>query len=426
MRAAPLASIVLLAGLASGARAQGATPASRTLKAWPVANIYWNLRTGERLAMPWGARPRDTASPLWINNNTDPCGTGGTVGIMDNPDADGDGEADLVFGGVPTVCDAMPTFPCEGQWRNWWGDVPHDSVVSCVVIAYGILAPDTDTDLDSIGDGIVGYNLSITFSDNDDGFGADGAGVSGRSCILDLTLSTIPGALPGLPEGYLAVYTITLDFASLAPSLIFELGDSDGIDNTPGMTGISGGSEYGHPTFGDRDADGLNDFSYALRFDQSSLPVPGEGPGRTKGANGFLHVAPAGCTASPCPAPTDPPGLDNASDIYVTGPSCPPTITSYVGAFFFSWSCATGSPAFDSSYLELYDVSDICDCCVPPGACNAADLALPTGVLNFDDALAFLVDFGSNGFCSDLADPFGVWSFSDVLAFLTVFGMGCP
>lgn len=294
-------------------------------------------------------------------------------------------------------------------------------MVSCVVLAYGILAPDTDTDADSIGDGIPGYNLVVTFSDNDNGFGADGPGVSGRSCILDLTLSTIPGALPGLPPGYAAVYTLTLDFASLAPSLVFELGDSDGWDDAG--TGLSGGAQYGHPTFGDRDGDGLHDFSYAMRFDQSSLPVPGQGPGRTKGANGFLHVAPAACTAEPCPTPTDPPGLVNASDWYATGPSCPPTVTTYIGGSLFAYSCLAGGP-FDAAFLELHGLFD--KGCHVQGACNAADLDHPAGELDFSDVLAFLGNFATSGFCSDLAAPEGVWDISDVLAFLTAFDEGCP
>ncbi len=419
-----IAAISLAAGAATHAPARPNLAEPRTLKAWPVANININLATGERTATPFGARPRNGGSPLWINVNSDPCGTGGTVGLIDNPDADGDGLADIEFGGSPVEC-AAAQIPCEGSWRNWWGDIDAPSIIDCVVIAYAIAAPDTDTDGDSIGDGIDGYDLVITFADNDNGFGADGPGISARSCLLDLKLTDIPGALPGLPPGFMAVYTLTLDFASLAPSLIFELGDDDGVDDAG--TGISGGAIYGHPTFGDRDGDGLHDFSYAMRFDQSALPVPGEGPGRTKGANGFLAVAPTGCTAQPCPQPTDPPGLVNASDLYATGPSCPPTITTYISTFFFdSWTCGDGT-AFDSAYLELY-ASGVCRCCfeVPAGACSAADFAPPVGTLNFSDVLGFLQSFAVSGCGSDIADPVGTWNFDDVVAFLTLFAAGCP
>ncbi|MEZ6243022.1 MAG: hypothetical protein R3B57_08265 [Phycisphaerales bacterium] len=421
-----MAAGCLTSGVSLGADTPAKMVSNRTMKAWPVANIYYNIKTGERIATPFASHPRNASSPLWLATNTDPCGTGGTVGIIDNPDADGDGLGDIVFT-TPTVCTAMPTVPCEGSWNGWIGDVPADSVVDCVVLAYGIIAPDTDTDLDSIGDGIVGYNLIVTWSDNDNGFGADLPLASGRSCILDLTLSTIPGALPGLPPGYVAVYTLTLDFASLAPSLIFELGDSDGVDDTTGGTGISGGAEYGHPTFGDLDGDGLNDFSFSIRFDQSALPVPGAGAGASKGANGALMVAPVGCTAAPCSTPTDPPGSDgDLVDVYTSGPSCPPTITSYVGTFFFGgFNCATGTPN-SQSYLEMYGPNGPSCAEVPSGSCSVADLAAPVGTLNFDDVVAFLVSFGANGCGSDLADPIGTWNFDDVVAFLVAFGAGCP
>ncbi len=423
MRHAGLA-LALAAGAATHALAQPDPTEHHTLKPWPVANINVNLATGERTVTPFGARPRDNSIPLWINNYADPCGSDGRIGLIDNPDADGDGFADVLFSGDPVSCADDPAVPCEGSWHNWWGDIPPDSIIDCVVIAYATLAPDTDTNGDSIGDGIAGYDLTITFSDNDNGLGADGPGVSARSCILDLTLTDIPGVPPGLPPGSIAVYTLTLDFASLAPSLIFELGDSDGVDDAG--TGLSGGSLYGFPTFGDRDGDGLHDFSYAMRFDQSSLPVPGEGPGRTKGANGYLLVSPTGCTASPCPTPTDPPGLDDTHDTYASGPSCPPTTTPYIGSFIFGYSCDDGVP-FDSAFLELYGQAGGCKfCCSPAGACNSADLAPPTGELNFDDVVAFLADFAVPGLCSDLADPVGTWNFDDVVAFLTLFNQGCP
>lgn len=417
-----MAAGCLTSGIAMGAETPELQVSNKTMKAWPVANIYYNLKTGERIATPYGVQQRNVSSPKWIANNTDPCGTGGTVGIIDNPDADGDGLGDIVFGGVPTVC-ATAAVPCEGTWNLWFGDIEADCVVDCVVIAYGIIAPDTDTDLDSIGDGIVDYDLIVTWSDNDPGFGADFPGPSGRSCIFDLTLTDIPGALPGLPPGFVAVYTLTLDFASLAPSLVFELGDSDNVDDAG--TGISGGAIYGSPTFADRDGDGLNDFSFGIRFDQSALPVPGAGPGATKGANGALMVAPVGCTFAPCPTPTDPPGTQlDAVDVYTSGPSCPPTITTYVGTFFFGgFSCGTGTPN-SQSFLEMYGGGGCPE--VPAGACSVADLALPVGELNFDDVVAFLVSFGASGCGSDLADPIGEWNFDDVVAFLVAFGAGCP
>ncbi|MEZ6242416.1 MAG: right-handed parallel beta-helix repeat-containing protein [Phycisphaerales bacterium] len=60
----------------------------------------------------------------------------------------------------------------------------------------------------------------------------------------------------------------------------------------------------------------------------------------------------------------------------------------------------------------------------PP--CNAADFALPFGVLDFSDVIGFLQIFGDRLPDADLAEPFGQFDFSDVLAFLAAFGAGCP
>ncbi|MEZ6244082.1 MAG: GC-type dockerin domain-anchored protein [Phycisphaerales bacterium] len=58
--------------------------------------------------------------------------------------------------------------------------------------------------------------------------------------------------------------------------------------------------------------------------------------------------------------------------------------------------------------------------------CNAADLAVPYGTLNFDDVVSFLTAFGSMDAAADLAVPFGVFNFDDVVSFLSAFGAGCP
>ncbi len=373
--------------------------------------------SGAKTVIPTGLRPRDISSALWINTDTDPCGTGGTVGIIDNPDADGDGFGDIVFG-EPQPCDAPlvpPQTPCEGSWNVWTGDIPADSVIDCIVFAYANCAPDNDDDLDSIGDGIEGYDLILSFHDNDNGGAADGPGASGRSCILELTISDIPGRVG--PQGaFVPVYTVVLDFADTAPSLIFELGDSDGFDSAG--TGLSGGAIYGHPTFADRDGDGLHDFSFAMRFDQSSLPAPGIGPGMTKGLNGFLTVAPNGCDASPCPAPTDPPGVTDGTAIYVSGPSCPPDLTEYIDTYNFGgYDCATGAP-HSSAYLELYGGGGI------PNECEC-DIAPPFLSLDFSDVVAFLAAFQTCDPVADYAAPFGTCDFSDVIVFLTCFKVNC-
>ena len=60
-----------------------------------------------------------------------------------------------------------------------------------------------------------------------------------------------------------------------------------------------------------------------------------------------------------------------------------------------------------------------------PG-CSAADLASPSGILDFSDVIAFLGAYGASEPAADLAPPIGVWDFTDVLAFLGTFVAGCP
>ncbi len=60
-----------------------------------------------------------------------------------------------------------------------------------------------------------------------------------------------------------------------------------------------------------------------------------------------------------------------------------------------------------------------------PG-CTPADLALPFGVLDFSDVVAFLTAFAAMEPGADLAPPLGVFDFSDVVAFLSAFAAGCP
>ncbi|MEZ6243107.1 MAG: GC-type dockerin domain-anchored protein [Phycisphaerales bacterium] len=62
---------------------------------------------------------------------------------------------------------------------------------------------------------------------------------------------------------------------------------------------------------------------------------------------------------------------------------------------------------------------------IPDAGCPA-DLAEPSGVLDFSDVVAFLTAFGTADPAADFAPPVGVFDFSDVLAFLSAFASGCP
>jgi len=406
--------ITLSAGLASAAPAQDTgTLSSRTAPGIPIAQIHVNLATGERSVHPWDSRPRSGASdPVWINDNTDPCLTGATIGVIDDVDLNADGLGDL-FGGA---C-VGGTFPCEGLWSNWWGDLHDpDTVVDCIRFKYGTSVPDVDLDSDGVGDGVPGFTLYLNFADHDNGFGFHVPG-SSRQCIIELEITDLPGQVGPLPPGFGAIYELVIDLGQDTPSLVFELGDSDGIDNAG--TGYSGGAIYGKPTFVDLDDDSHHDFSWGVRFDLSAIPQA------QRGFTGFISSAPKfGSPGDTPPHPADAIGLFDNADSYASGPSCPPdNLTEYIGTFFYGgFFCDSGIP-FNSTHLELYGIGGP----VPPHeGCNLADCAEPYGAHNFGDVLAFLSSYGTGDASADLAPPLGLLDFSDVLAFLELFGAGCP
>ncbi len=58
--------------------------------------------------------------------------------------------------------------------------------------------------------------------------------------------------------------------------------------------------------------------------------------------------------------------------------------------------------------------------------CNAADIALPFGVLDLADISAFVGAFTTGGAAADLAPPTGVLDLADISAFVSAFTAGCP
>ncbi|MFI4898214.1 MAG: GC-type dockerin domain-anchored protein [Phycisphaerales bacterium JB059] len=412
---APTFAISLAAGIASSSHAQSGDEPARFVRGLPVAQIRVNLATGERTVHPWNAQHRSDSPPVWINDNTDPCLTGITVGLVDDPDVDADGFGDL-FG---SHCDGTSTFPCEGNWSNFWGDLHYpDTVIDRVHFMYGTGVPDVDLNSDGVGDGVPGLTLYLNFADHDNGFGAHVPGYE-RQCIIELEVTDLPGAVGNLPPGFGAVYELVIDLAQDSPSLVFELGDSDGIDDAG--TGYSGAAIHGQPTFIDLDSNLLHDFSWGVRFDQSAIPQAHRGfVGWVSSADKFGNI---GDTP---PHPADAAGLHDNADNYANGPSCPPEHPAdYIGTFFFAgFTCHPGLEVpFFSTHLELYGHPAP----VPPHpGCNPADCAEPLGTLDFADVVAFLTAFGSFGVYADLAEPVGTLDFADVIAFLTAFGQGCP
>ncbi|MEM1185715.1 MAG: GC-type dockerin domain-anchored protein [Planctomycetota bacterium] len=58
--------------------------------------------------------------------------------------------------------------------------------------------------------------------------------------------------------------------------------------------------------------------------------------------------------------------------------------------------------------------------------CNAADIALPFGILDLSDIDAFILAFASQDPTADITAPFGIIDLSDIDAFIVAFLAGCP
>jgi len=59
-------------------------------------------------------------------------------------------------------------------------------------------------------------------------------------------------------------------------------------------------------------------------------------------------------------------------------------------------------------------------------ACNAADVAMPFGVLDLDDVDGFISAFLVGGAAADIAEPLGILDLDDVDGFISLFLAGCP
>ncbi len=158
-------AIAMFAGLAGAAAADH--PAESPLgsrQATPVAHIYFNVVTGERVAtlLDGAARPADSrgSAEVWVADNTLPCaafGQGGqTYGVIDDP--------------VCTSCCSGTSCAPIGYTFLDWGDAPFDQVVDAVSLAWTSAHPDTDTDSDGFADGVPGFGAFWTWYDGDNGF----------------------------------------------------------------------------------------------------------------------------------------------------------------------------------------------------------------------------------------------------------------
>ena len=446
MKAKNALSLALAAGIASTAVANN-TPTKLDPTAGNIrhaGHIYFNIATGEKITTLINVG--DTQSPVV----GDP---GSEIWIADtgNQCADTGYSTSYFFG----LDDPTGTTSLALNAVNFdWGDIAFNSVVDCVQVHWLANHEDTDTNSDSVADGVVGLAATWTYWD----------GMNGRSPQLDsiampviaFGFFSLPGEFP-VDTATVPLWTADVDLGgSFGTSLTFELGDNDsdlqGAAVHNARMDLNDLDSDSVPDI-DPDGDGLADWGWSIQFNQPGTVDVDNADSDSDSQTGIDGDIGAVNTAgivfgSPTPGHaefdsiaaswswvSDGPTAGATEDAFALGTSSLPAggDITIAGTFWFGGiDCTAGSttgynPAAHFQTV-LYGPS------VPP-ACPA-DLAgnpdgSPDGSYNFLDVSAFLTLFGAGDLAVDFAgnpdgSPDGALNFLDVSAFLTLFGMGCP
>ncbi|MFG0245568.1 MAG: hypothetical protein ACF8MF_05890 [Phycisphaerales bacterium JB052] len=230
-----------------------------------IAHIYYNVALNERVVTVLDdsqTAPADTGSsvPIWASAGGNPCADQGYTSsfyfAVDDPTNTSMGGATALATNI-TVLDM--------------GDIALDTVVDCVQVNWVVSHPDTDTDSDSIGDGVEELAGQWMVWDADNGRVAN---QSTRLPLVEFLFFNLPGnvAEPGFLSGYTLDVDLVADFT--ASDLTFEIGDSDGDCQTASFCNSNVASmdnDFDSLLDSDLDGDGLFDFSWTVRFYQPGI-----------------------------------------------------------------------------------------------------------------------------------------------------------
>ncbi len=391
-----------------------------------VAHIYYNFASGERvvtLARDGQTAPADTGESvsLWS-----------TQGEIPACAADAGYSTAFFFG----FDDPGGTSLSTAVELLQWGDLEKDTVVDCISVNWVTSHADTDTDSDSIGDGVEELAAQWRVWDADNGREINN---STRLPVFDVLLFNLPGNIAG--PGVNAGYTLNIDLVDVfsGTDLSFEIGDSDGdcqtaafcnsaVDyDSDGMpdgpiAGLGADRDFDGFPDSDLDGDGLFDWAWSVRFYQPGTGNDFDSDGDS-GISGGMDSDTIGVTFG-YPIGFEPTGgdgwgidsgisdaatgIEDAFALYLDG--------THQGNFWFGgFQCPDAQNQYNpltSFSFQLWGPGD--------RGCDADFNG--DGQLNFFDVSAFIQDYNAGG---DYSGD-GTSNFFDVSLFIQEFNGGCP
>ncbi|HCT44023.1 MAG: hypothetical protein CMJ35_01365 [Phycisphaerae bacterium] len=394
-----------------------------------IAHIYYNLVTGERVIS------------LNRDGHTAAADSGDSVSVWSTrgapPDCFSSGSTSFFF-----ALDNPGSTPLSTNVTLLdFGDIEKDTVVDCVSVNWIVAHPDTDSDSDSIGDGVEELAGEWTVWDADNGREYN---QSTRLPVVNILFYNLPGNVA--PPGFLSSYTLDVDLVGGVPGsdLSFELGDTDGdcqgagfcnssvFDNATGTYLPIGlcDNDFDSVPDSDLDGDGLFDFGWTVRFYQPGTGNDFDGDMDTGIAApsdadtiGVAFGYPEGLIELPDGSLDIDPSVSDAGTGAVDLAVLIGSDGSYNNFSFGGYQCPDGdNPAVPAAIFafQLWGPGG--------GGCSPADLN-GDGQVNFFDVSEFLscynlapapgceiIDFNNDG----------VINFFDVSIFIGLLQDGCP
>ena len=418
-------ALVLASVGASISLAQSGEPTTTDWDRSPVqdiARIYYNVGSGERIVTTM----RD--------GQTAPADAGNSVSLWSTqgpppPCAVDAGYTTAFFFGVDNPGSTPLSTAVE---LVQWGDIEQNTVVDCFSVNWVVAHADTDTNLDSIGDGVEELAGQWTIWDADNGRSINR---STRLPLVQVLFTNLPGNIAD--PGFLSGYTLDIDLVGgfSGTDLSFEIGDSDGdcqdaafcnssVEDIDGVFKPIALCDRDFDGFedADLDGDGLFDWSWSVQFFQPGIGNDFDSDGDSGVAAptsadtiGITFGYPIGFEENDGVNWSIDTSIDDAAvgiedvfSIYQDG--------LYRDSFFFGgFQCPTDMDPYvpmSTFSFQLWGPGE--------NVCRADFNG--DGTLNFFDVSAFIQDYNAGG---DFNED-GQTNFFDVSAFIQEYNAGCP